>query len=215
MKYIILIVLLCIYTKPISSQNNNDYNHKYGITGQISISYYRRGYAIIWDTTFPINIVRGLYIEPGIVCTSYKNNNSHFFAIVNDVFNASHSGIYFGIRADIRYRFQIMKNFGIAVLSGIAFGPEFVKAYSYVDLVDYNFINFTLVPKIAVGTYVNFNNFVFDISCSKLFPVIVLYYHNSIGNWYNINSSSRVYSPMRIICISAFSIDFAITYYFK
>jgi hypothetical protein len=196
-----------------------------GVSTAVGYGYYRRGFAVVADSTLPIHIIKGLYIAPGIRFIAHKFNLSHFFSIATGgTYNYKFDGCFVGIKADVLYRQQIIKYFGLQFGLSFSIGPEFSDYYSPYRMKNYPTISLTFSPDIFIGAYANYKNWAFFLNFKKLFPFNPVVYNTAenffyseehFGSWDDF--TPPIYKNLSTgyhVCFSAASMEIGFTYFF-
>ena len=196
-----------------------------GVSTAVGYGYYRRGFAVVADSTLPIHIIKGLYIAPGFRFIAHKFNLSHFFSIATGgTYRYEFDGCFVGIKADVLYRQQIIKYFGLQFGLSFTIGPEFSNYHSFYREKDYPTVSLTFFPDIFIGAYANYKNWAFFLNFKKLFPFTPVVYNTAEGFFYNEEQMKDVYefippiyknlSTTYHVCFSAASLEIGFTYFF-
>ena len=196
-----------------------------GISTGIGYGYYRRGFAVVADSTLPIHIIKGLYVAPGFRFIGHKFNLSHFFSIATGgTYNYKFEGCFVGVKADVLYRQQIIKYFGLQFGLSFCIGPEFSNYYSPYRKKDYPTISLTFSPDIFIGAYANYKNWAFFLNFKKLFPFNPVVYNTAENFFYNdeqmkdsVDFIPPIYKNLSTtyhVCFSAASMEIGFTYFF-
>lgn len=196
-----------------------------GVSTGIGYGYYRRGFAAVIDSTLPIHIVKGLYFAPGIRFIAHKFNLSHFFSIATGgTYRYDFEGCFVGVKADVLYRQQIIKYFGMQFGLSFSIGPEFSNYYSFYRDKNFPTVSLTFSPDIFIGAYANYKNWAFFINFKKLFPFTPVVYNTAEEFFYNdeqIKKSDDFIPPIfknlsstYHVCFSAASLEIGFTYFF-
>lgn len=196
-----------------------------GVSTGVGYGYYRRGFAAIIDSTLPIHIVKGLYFAPGFRFIAHRFNLSHFYSIATGgTYRYDFEGCFVGVKADVLYRQQIIKYFGMQFGLSFSIGPEFSNYYNPYRDKDFPTVSLTFSPDVFIGAYANYKNWAFFINFKKLFPFTPVVYNTAEGFFY---SNEKMKDPYEFfppifknlsqgyhVCFSAASLEIGFTYFF-
>lgn len=196
-----------------------------GVSTGVGYGYYRRGFAVVVDSTLPIHIVKGLYFAPGFRFIAHRFNLSHFFSIATGgTYRYDFEGCFIGVKADVLYRQQIIKYFGMQFGLSFSIGPEFSNYYSVYRDKNYPTVSLTFSPDIFIGAYTNYKNWAFFVNFKKLFPFTPVVYNTAEGFFYDdsqMKNSDEFFPPIfknlsttYHVCFSAASLEIGFSYFF-
>ena len=122
------------------------------------------------------------------------------------------------MKADVLYRQQIIKYFGLQFGLSFCIGPEFSNYYSPYRKKDYPTISLTFSPDIFIGAYANYKNWAFFLNFKKLFPFNPVVYNTAENFFYNdVDFIPPIYKNLSTtyhVCFSAASMEIGFTYFF-
>ncbi len=195
------------------------YKNKIGIGIDQAFVYYRRSFGFSTDIFANVKLVRGLYFEGGSKMMFFKYALTHFFPLTVNLFDNEIFGAIVGLRAGLKYYFDILEHFGLILGSSFTVSCLMVVAEDYLrdDGTMVPSIGLELSPDFCVGASIPIGKYRFNIVCTKFFPIQPIHYNFANheitdGNNYNLNTYM---SPQRYMCYAAMAFGFSFTYFIK